>query len=138
MLGATRPLKNRATGVSPKPLYKPLCRRVITRGWKSTRAPYLRLRRKRRRVLLSTPRTKKSGPVCLSSPNRATESPESCKLLALKIELVSRLAAGAQARSATPSRPSAERGGLDGVRRRLPETSVPMVICAAGLCRRSE
>ena len=38
-----------------------------------------------------------------------------------------------QARSATPSRPSAERGGLDGVRRRLPETSAPMVICAAGL-----
>eukprot|EP00964_Phaeocystis_antarctica_P052176 scaffold30518_cov67-Phaeocystis_antarctica.AAC.7 len=52
-----------------------------------TRAPYLRLRRNRRRVLLSTPRTKKSGPVCLSSPNRATEGPESCKLLALKIEL---------------------------------------------------
>ena len=37
-----------------------------------------------------------------------------------------------QARSATPSRPSAERGGLDGVRRRLPDTSAPMVICAAG------
>ena len=39
----------------------------------------------------------------------------------------------APAWSATPSRPSAERGGLDGVRRRLPETSASMVICAAGL-----
>eukprot|EP00964_Phaeocystis_antarctica_P113105 scaffold77191_cov56-Phaeocystis_antarctica.AAC.2 len=39
----------------------------------------------------------------------------------------------APARSATPLRPSAERGGLDGVRRRLPETSASMVICAARL-----
>ena len=58
---------------------------------------------------------------CLSvisqlNSNRATESPESCKLLALKIELGSRLAAGVRR-----------------VRRRLPETSAPMVICAAGL-----
>jgi len=68
---------------------------------------------------------KKSGPVCLSSPNRATESPESCKLLALKIELGSRLAAGAR-RVAPRHRGRARR-------RRLPETSAPMVICAAGL-----
>ena len=42
------------------------------------------------------------------------------------------LAAGAWRGAPTPSRPSAERGGLDGVRRRLPETSAPMVSCAAG------
>ena len=43
-----------------------------------------------------------------------------------------RRAAGARRGAPTPSRPSAERGGLDGVRRRLPETSAPMVSCAAG------
>eukprot|EP00964_Phaeocystis_antarctica_P030842 scaffold17447_cov57-Phaeocystis_antarctica.AAC.1 len=63
----------------------------------------------------------------IERPNRPSRAS-----FALKIELGSRLAS-AQARSATPSRPSAERGGLDGVRRRLPETSAPMVICAAGL-----
>ena len=50
-----------------------------------------------------------------------------------QIELGSRLAAGAWRGAPTPSRPSAERGGLDGVRRRLPATSASMVICAAGL-----
>ena len=50
-----------------------------------------------------------------------------------QIELGSRLAAGAWRGAPTPSRPSAERGGLDGVRRRLPATSTSMVICAAGL-----
>eukprot|EP00964_Phaeocystis_antarctica_P052836 scaffold30965_cov58-Phaeocystis_antarctica.AAC.1 len=47
-----------------------------------TRAPYLRLRRKRGGVQAQKTRAKKSGPVCLSSPNRATESPESCELRA--------------------------------------------------------
>ena len=42
-------------------------------------------------------------------------------------------AAGPGRGAPTPSRPSAERGGLDGVCRRLPETSASMVICAAGL-----
>ena len=71
-----------------------------------TRAPYLRLRRNRGRMKALTPPPKKSN---FEARRRR------------------------QARSATPSRPSAERGGLDGVRRRLPETSAPMVICAAGL-----
>ena len=66
------------------------------RGVLRAGAPYLRLRRKTSRVQALTSPPKKSGPVCLSSPNRATESPESCKLLALKIELGSRLAAGAR------------------------------------------
>ena len=44
-----------------------------------------------------------------------------------------RAAAGRGRGAPTPSRPSAERGGLDGVCRRLSETSASMVICAAGL-----
>eukprot|EP00964_Phaeocystis_antarctica_P121175 scaffold84866_cov45-Phaeocystis_antarctica.AAC.1 len=97
------------------------------RRQRPTRAPYLRLRRKRGRLEALTPRTKKSGPVCLSSPNRATESPESCKpRLGAENRTGFEARRRRQARSATPSRPSAERGGLDGVRRRLPETSAPM------------
>ena len=33
---ATRPLKNRATGVSPLPLYRPLFRRVILQRMESS------------------------------------------------------------------------------------------------------
>ena len=94
-----------------------------------TRAPYLRARRGKGPSLAFLRAQKNLDgnlPIeRLKSLSHATLPPQ--------IELGSRLAAGAWRGAPTPSRPSAERGGLDGVRRRLPATSASMVICAAGL-----